>query len=86
MTPTNAWLVAAIAMLPALIVACRAALAGAPVPRLVALELATVLTSLVLVLLTLAFDQPSFIDLALTLIFLAFPGSLIYVHFLERWL
>ena len=86
MTPTNAWLIAAIALLPALAATGWATLSGGLARRLVALELSTTLASLVLVLLTIAFDQPSFVDLALTLVFLAFPGTLLYAHFLERWL
>src|SRR5579884_2048786 len=77
----NAWLAAAIALLPALgcclVVATRSGLAD----RLVALELATAIAVFVLMLLIVAFDQPSFVDLALTLALLSFPGSLVYAHF-----
>jgi multisubunit Na+/H+ antiporter MnhF subunit len=82
----NPWLAAAIALVPALggcaVVAMRRSLAD----RLVALELASVLSAFVLILLTVAFAQPSFIDLALTLALLSLPGSLVYAHFIERWL
>ena len=35
---------------------------------------------------TFAFDQSSFIDLALTLALLTLPGTLVMALFLERWL
>ena len=54
--------------------------------RLVALELATVMTSLLLVLLAEGLDRPSYYDLAIMLSLLAFPGTLAFAVTLERWL
>ena len=83
----NVWLLASLALLPALavpvFVACQSGSTGT---RLVAVQLATSLTTLILVLMTFAFDQSSFIDLPLTLAFLALPGTLAMALFLERWL
>lgn len=86
MAHLSPWLAAAIALLPPLAVACLLGLRGRTGERLVALELAASISVLVLTLMTFAFDQPSFIDLALALGLLALPGTLVFTHFLERWL
>jgi multicomponent Na+:H+ antiporter subunit F len=87
MAAVNAWLLASLALMPALVVpvltACRS---GSTAARLVAVQLATSLTTLILVLMTFAFDQSSFIDLPLALALLALPGTLGMTLFLERWL
>jgi multisubunit Na+/H+ antiporter MnhF subunit len=80
----NVWLAAAIALLPALGGCAVVAMIRDLADRLVALELATVITVFALMALIVAFDQPSFIDLALTLALLSLPGSLVYAHFVER--
>ncbi len=80
------WLDAAIGLLPPTAAAVVAALRGPVGQRLVAVQLATALASLLLALMTWAFDQPSFGDLALTLAFLSLPGTLLMALFLERWL
>ena len=80
------WMGAAIGLLPPAAAALAAALRGPVGQRLVAVQLATALVSLLLVLMTFAFDQPSFIDLSLTLTFLSLPGTLLMTLFLERWL
>ena len=54
--------------------------------RLVAMELATSLSVLMLIALSFAFDQASSIDLALTLTVLSLPGTLVIALFEERWL
>ena len=80
------WLAALIALLPPLAVALWVGLRAGTADRLVALELAATLTVLIMVLMSFAFDQPSFIDLPLTISFLSLPGTLVFAHFLERWL
>ncbi len=80
------WIAAAIGLLPPAAAALIAALRGKVAQRLVAVQLATALASLLLALMTWAFDQPSFIDLALTLTVLSLPGTLLMALFLERWL
>jgi multisubunit Na+/H+ antiporter MnhF subunit len=83
----NAWLAASLALLPALAIPVfKACQSRSTATRLVAVQLATSLTTLILILMTLAFDQSSFIDLPLTLAFLALPGTLAMALFLERWL
>jgi multisubunit Na+/H+ antiporter MnhF subunit len=80
------WMVASVAMLPAVAVPILAALHGRTSARLVAMQLGSALTTLLLALLTFAFDQSSFIDLALALSLLSLPGTMVMLFFLERWL
>lgn len=82
----TSWLLAALALLPLLLVAVIAAGRGDIGGRLVAAELATSLTIFALLALSFAFDQASSIDLALALALLTLPGTLILALFEERWL
>jgi multicomponent Na+:H+ antiporter subunit F len=82
----NAWIAAAIALLPALCVPLFVAARGRIPDRLVAAQLTAVIGAALLVVLSFGFDQPSFIDLALTLVLLSLPGTLVFALFLERWL
>ena len=86
MAAVSPWLAALIALLPPLAVAFWIGLRAGTADRLVALELAAALSVLIMVLMSFAFDQPSFIDLPLTISFLSLPGTLVFAHFLERWL
>lgn len=86
MAAVNPWLVASIAMTPALAIPAIRAMRGSIGGRLIAVELASVITALSLVCLSLAFAQPSFVDLAVTLALLSLPGTLVLTTFLERWL
>ena len=82
----NVWLLAALGLLLAL-VPCGVVIARAGrFDRLVALQLATSAVLLILVALAEADDRPSYMDLALTLALLAFPGTLAFAVTLERWL
>jgi multisubunit Na+/H+ antiporter MnhF subunit len=83
---SESWLLASIAILPSVLVAIVAAGTGAIGPRLVAVELATSLALILLITLSFAFDQPSSIDLAVSLALLTLPGTLILALFQERWL
>ena len=83
MTP---WMLATLALMPPFAIAATAAARGGTAGRLVAVQLATSVAILVLALMTFAFDQGSFIDLALTLALLTLPGTLVIAFFLERWL
>ena len=83
MTP---WMAATIVMVPAFAIPTLAACRGSTAERLVAIQLATVVATLILVLMAFAFDQSSFVDLALTLALLTLPGTLIIATFVERWL
>lgn len=80
------WLLATIAVLPALAFPLVACWRG-PVPhRLIALQLATSIATISLVLMTFPFGQASSIDLPLTLGLLGLPATLLFAVFLERWL
>jgi multisubunit Na+/H+ antiporter MnhF subunit len=82
----NVWLVAATVLLaaigPCLLVAVRAPIVDA----LVAVELAGVLATLVLVLLAEGFERSSYWVLPLTASMLTIVGGLVLARFLERWL
>jgi multicomponent Na+:H+ antiporter subunit F len=82
----NAWLIAALALLPPFACGAFLALRGPMAARLVAVQFASALTVFIMILLAMAIDQPSFLDLALTLVLVTYPGMLIYTHCLERWL
>ena len=82
----NAWTLAAIALCPPLAAIIAAACRGSVMHRLVALQLATSLTCLILIAMTFAFDQSAFIDLPLALALLSLPGAMAMAMFLERWL
>jgi multisubunit Na+/H+ antiporter MnhF subunit len=81
----NAWLVAATilvsGLLPCLWVAMRASIVGA----LAALELASTITTLTLLLIAQGLHRDPFVDLALVSAVLSFAGALTFVRFLERW-
>jgi multicomponent Na+:H+ antiporter subunit F len=81
----NPFLVAAIVLLvglgPCLWVIVRAEIVGA----LGGLELASTITTLILLCLAQAFHHDSFMDLALVSALLSFAGSLAFARFLERW-
>lgn len=83
MTP---WMLALVALVPAFAVPAVAATRGGTADRLVAVQLATSVATLMLALMTFTFDQSASIDLALTLTFLTLPGTLIIAAFIERWL
>jgi multicomponent Na+:H+ antiporter subunit F len=81
----NAWLLAALALLAGLLPCALVCLRGDPVNRLVGLELAGVLDTLVLLLLAEGFQRSIYFDLALALALLSFAGGLVFARFLERW-
>jgi multisubunit Na+/H+ antiporter MnhF subunit len=82
----NAWLLAALALAPALL-ACGSACALLDVlSALVALELAGTLASAELMLLAEGTHRQPFADLALVLAFMSVIGSLAFVRLMERYL
>ena len=82
----NEWAIAATALGFALI-PCLFVCVLAPAPDgLVALEIAGVLTSTILMLLSEAFHRQPFIDLAVVLAPLALIGSLTFARLMERQL
>lgn len=80
------WLMATgvllLALLPCAIVAFRSEV----VDRLIAVELAGTITALLILTLAQGLGRSSIFDLALALAALSVPGTLVYAHFLERWL
>ena len=82
----NPWLIGVLACLPPLLAPIWVAVSGKLANRLVAVQLGTNVTILILVLCSFAFDQDSLIDLPLTLAGLSLAGTLMYALFYERWL
>ncbi len=82
----NVWLIAATVLLLGLVPCGFVCVRGEIIDRLIALELAGILTALLLVLLAEGLERPSLYDLALALVLLSFPATLVFTHFLERWL
>jgi multicomponent Na+:H+ antiporter subunit F len=86
MANMTAWLLAVVALLPPLAVSVFIACRGGSGGRLAAAQLAISLATIMLVLMSFAFDQSSFIELPLALVLMGFPGTLVLALFLERWL
>lgn len=82
----SAWLIAFLLCTPPLALATYRALSGRSGQRLVAAELAAGIGTLMLVLAGFAWPHDGIVDLALALGLLTVPGTLMYAHFLERWL
>jgi multisubunit Na+/H+ antiporter MnhF subunit len=80
------WLAASLGMMPPLFIVAVAGFRGSPVMRLVAVQVATAYTIILLSLLTYLFDQASFIDLPLALAMVSLTGTLLFAQFFERWL
>ncbi|MCJ2126910.1 MULTISPECIES: monovalent cation/H+ antiporter complex subunit F [Methylobacterium] len=80
------WILASGALVPALAIAAAIGWRGRIGQRLAAYQLAGSITVILLTLLTFATDQPSLTDLALTLVLLTLPGTLLLAVFVERWL
>ena len=59
---------------------------GGPVDRLIGLELAGTVDTLVLLVLAQAYGRAIYLDLALALALLSFAGGLVFARFLERWI
>lgn len=82
----NLWTVAVLALLPPLALAAALAWRGRPGQRFASYQLAGSVTVLILTLMAFATDQSSITDLALTLVLLNLPGTLLLGVFLERWI
>jgi multicomponent Na+:H+ antiporter subunit F len=81
----NAWLIAATVMLFGLGPCIWVVMRGSRISAVVALELASTLTTLTLLLIAQGLHRDPFADLALISALLSFAGSLTFVRFLERW-
>lgn len=83
----NVWLVAATVLLGGLIPCGWVLLRGRLLDGVVALELASTLVTVVLLLLAEGFHRSSYFAVPLVLAALSFVGALIFVRFLaDRWL
>lgn len=82
----SVWVLAILALMPPFLFSVVLTWRGRPGQRLAAYQLATTVGVIVLTLLTFATDQASVIDLALTTVLLALPGTLLLSVFLERWI
>ena len=82
----NAWLIAATVLLAGLVPLLIVCVRDGPLDALVALELASTITTFVLMLLAQGYRRDPFFDLALVSALLSFAGALTFARFLERWL
>ncbi len=82
----NPWLLASLALLVSLVPCGVVVVRGDPVDQLVALEAASGIETLMLLLLAEGFNRTAFFDLALTLALLSLAGALVFARFFERWL
>jgi len=80
------WELAATALVPAFAIPAVAACRGGTGSRLAAIQLGSSVFTILLAVMTFAFDQSPFIDLALAVPLLTVPGTLAMALFLERWL
>lgn len=82
----NAWLIAATVLLAGIVPLLVVCVRNGPLDALVALELASTITTFVLMLLAQGYRRDPFFDLALVSALLSFAGVLTFARFLERWL
>jgi multisubunit Na+/H+ antiporter MnhF subunit len=80
----NAWLIAATILLAGLVPCLWVAMRGSIVGALAGLELASTITTLVLLLIAQGLRRDPFMDLALVSSILSFAGALTFVRFLGR--
>ena len=82
----NVWLAAASAVIAALVPCAAMCLRGAPERRLGGLEMASVLITLAMVLLSIGFGRSMLIDLPLAMAIMSFGGGLVFARFFEKHL
>lgn len=82
----NAWLISATILLLSMVPVAVRLFKGDTMDRLVALEMGSIMTPLILMLLTQGFQRMALYDIALSAALLSFGGGLVFVRFLERWL
>ena len=81
----NVWLIATTVLLTGLVPCLWVAMRGSIVSALAALELASTITTLALLMTAQGLRRDPFVDLALVSAILSFTGALTFVRFLERW-
>lgn len=86
MAGMNAWWASSLALVAPMVLPLFAAGRGSSASRFVALQLISSLAVLVLIALSFALGQRSFIELPLALALLSLPCTLLMALFLERWL
>ena len=82
----NIWLATGMAVGAALLPCAWMALRGSPERRLVGTQMASLLLTIAMVLLTVGWNRVPYIDLPLTLAIMSFGGGLVYARFLEKHL
>ncbi|HVG75259.1 MAG TPA: monovalent cation/H+ antiporter complex subunit F [Thermoleophilaceae bacterium] len=81
----NVWLIATTVLLTGLVPCLWVAMRGSIISALAALELASTITTLALLMIAQGLRRDPFVDLALVSAILSFTGALTFVRFLERW-
>jgi multicomponent Na+:H+ antiporter subunit F len=82
----NRWLWAALGLLVAIVPCLYVCARKSAEDRVVALEFASCVVTLELMLLAEGFRRPAFYDLPLTLALLSFGAGMVFARFLQRWL
>lgn len=82
----NLWLGGALALLLVLVPCGWIFMHGSIGDCFVAVQFATGTSVLALTLIAIGLHRSSFLDIGLTLSLLSYPASLLFAHFLERWL
>jgi multisubunit Na+/H+ antiporter MnhF subunit len=80
----NVWLVAATVLLVALVLPFSVLVRGSRIEALVALELASIVVTLVLLLLAEGYHRSIYTTVPLVLAALSFVGGLVFARFMER--
>lgn len=86
MAHLNLWLIASMALLPALIPCAYVIARRSLADGMAAIQLAGLVTILAVLLLAAGFHRPSVADIPVALALLSYPSTLLFAHFLERWL
>lgn len=81
----NVWLIAVAVLLTGLVPCVWVAMRGTIMSAMAALELASTITTLALLMIAQGMRRDPFMDLALVSAILSFAGALTFVRFLERW-
>jgi multicomponent Na+:H+ antiporter subunit F len=81
----EAWLVAAAVLLAGLVPCAVVCARADAADGVVALQAATVVATLVLLVLSVGFGRSIYLDVAVVLAVLSFAGSMVFIRFLERW-
>jgi multisubunit Na+/H+ antiporter MnhF subunit len=78
--------IAIFALMPPLLAGVIAARRGPLHTLPLAIQFISTLVAIVFVLIALAMQQPSYIDLALAMTLLGLPGTFAYSFYMERWM